>query len=140
MVVSSSSDRGETWTRPGVVVGANRVDKDARRVMTLAVNNRGVLGVMLVERRAQTGDGCLQVSFSASLDGGTTFVAPQPVSSSACGNSPNDQMAQRRFPTYGDYFGLVSTPDGQFRLMWPEMRGGSSVLLTTTVAVEEPTR
>jgi len=140
VVVSSSSDRGETWTRPGVVVGANRVDKDARRVMTLAVNNRGVLGVMLVERRAQTGDGCLQVSFSASLDGGTTFVAPQPVSSSACGNSPNDQMAQRRFPTYGDYFGLVSTPDGQFRLMWPEMRGGSSVLLTTTVAVEGPTR
>jgi hypothetical protein len=140
VAVTTSTDGGVTWTRPGVAVGPNRVDKDARRVMTLAVNNRGVVGVMVVERRAHTGDGCLVVEFSASLDGGKTFVPPQQVSSSACGNAPNDQMAARRFPTYGDYFGLVSTPDGQFRLMWPEMRGGSSVLLTTTVALEGPSR
>jgi hypothetical protein len=136
VLVVTSSDGGETWNRPGVVVGSSRVDKDARRVMTLAVNNKGVVGVMVIERRAQTGDGCLAVEFSVSLDGANTFLPPQQVASSACGNSPNDQIAQRRFPTYGDYFGLTPTPDARFRLMWPEMRAGASVLLTTTVAVD----
>ena len=136
MVVTVSSDGGETWSRPGVVVAGSRVDKDARRVVTLAASSKGVVGVMMVDRHAQTGDGCLTVELSASLDGGKTFIPPQRVSSSACGESPNDQRAQQRFPTYGDYFGLVSTPDGQFRLMWPEMRGGTSTLLTTTVAMQ----
>jgi hypothetical protein len=131
----SSSDGGETWTHPAVVVGTDRVDHDARRVVTLAVNSQGVVGLMLTERRAQSGEGCLTVELSASFDGGKTFVPPQRVSSSTCGNSANDQVALRRFPTYGDYFGLVSAPDGRFRLMWPEMRGGASVLLTTTVGI-----
>ena len=45
-------------------------------------------------------------------------------------------MAQRRFPTYGDYYGLVATADGRFRAMWPEMRGGASVLLTAVIEVD----
>ena len=78
---------------------------------------------------------CLVVDFSASLDGGATFVAPRRVSSSTRGTSLNDERARRRFGTYGDYFGLVSARDGRFRLMWPEMRGGASVLLTTAVGI-----
>ena len=39
-------------------------------------------------------------------------------------------------PTYGDYFGLVTTPDGRFRAMWPEVRDGHAVLLTATIAVD----
>ena len=103
--------------------------------MTLAVSPNGVLGVVIVERQAQTGDACLRTAFSASLDGGQTFRS-QRISTSPCGNSPNDQLAQRRFPTYGDYYGLVTTPDGRFRVMWPEMRSGESVLLTTTIEVD----
>jgi hypothetical protein len=135
VVVTTASDRGETWTRPSIVIGSGRADMDALRVMTIAVNNTGVAAVMVVERSADTGDRCLVVDFSASLDGGKTFLAPQLVSSSTCGNSLNDQMARRRFGTYGDYFGLVPTPDGRFRLMWPEMRREGSVLLTTTVGI-----
>jgi hypothetical protein len=135
VVVTTSSDGGESWTRPSIVIGSGGVDTDALRVMTVAVSNKGVVGVMVVERRADTGDGCLVVDFSVSLDGGKTFLAPQRVSSSTCGNSSNDQRARRRFGVYGDYFGLVPTPDGRFRLLWPEMRGGASVLLTTTVGM-----
>ena len=102
---------------------------------TIAVNSKGVLGVMWVERR-QSGAHWHEVFFSASLDGGKSFVSPELVSSSPCGDSPVDAVAWRGFPTYGDYFGLVSTPDGRFRLMWPEMRDGASVLRIATIEVD----
>ena len=50
---------------------------------------------------------------------------------------PADDSAQRRHPTYGDYFGMTSLPDGTFRVMWPQMREGRSVLLTTTITSNE---
>jgi hypothetical protein len=136
VVVAASADRGDTWNRPGVAVGWSPAGKEAQRVMTMGVNGKGVLATMLVERRMRSGEGCLHVEFSASLDGGATFTAPQVVSTSSCGTSPTDEIAARMFPTYGDYFGLVTMPDGTFRLMWPEMRGGRSVLLTAIVDVD----
>jgi hypothetical protein len=135
VLVTSSADGGLTWATP-VPAGPFAVDTNALRVMTLAVSAKGVLGALIVERRSQEGEACLSTTFSASLDGGQTFLPPQTVSTSACGSSPNDQVVQRRFPTYGDYFGLVATPDGHFRAMWPEMRNGASVLLTTTIDVD----
>ena len=135
-MVTASGDRGESWNRPGVVVGSSQVDTGARRVMTVGVNSSGVVGVLVAERSVKSGARCLRLDFSASFDGGTTFGTPQPVSSSWCGNSPPDEIAARMFPTYGDYFGIVSTPDARFRVMWPEMRDGRSVLLTTIVAVD----
>lgn len=134
-MVTTSSDGGEHWTRRSVAIGSGRADPDALRVMPLAVNNKSVVGVMVVERHADTGDGCLVVDFSASLDGGSTFLAPHRVSSSSCGISSNDERARRRFGTYGDYFGPVPTPDGRFHLMWAEMRRGASALLTTSVGI-----
>lgn len=134
VVVSSSADGGMTWAAP-VPVGPLAVDASARRMITLAVSPKGVLGVLIAERHSQEGDACLETTFSASLDGGQTFLAPQRVSATPCGSSPNDQMVQRRFATYGDYYGLTATPDGRFRVLWPEMRNGASVLLTTTIDV-----
>jgi hypothetical protein len=136
IVVSHSADRGDTWTRPPVAVGPSGIDAQARRVMTMAVNDKGMLGVLTVERKA-SGAPCLATDFSASLDGGTTFTAPARVSASSCGTSPADDFAGRMTPTYGDYFGLVALPDGRFRAMWPEMRDGHAVLLTTTISVDK---
>ena len=135
IVVTASENRGETWNRPGVVVGSSANDTSARRVMTLGVNGTGVLGELVVERM-KSQNNCLRIDFSASFDGGKTFGPPQQVSTSSCGNSSVDEMAGRMFPTYGDYFGVVAMTDGTFRLMWPEMRDGRSVLLTTLVTVE----
>ena len=69
----------------------------------------------------------------ASVDGGRSFTAPQLVLASSCGDSPSDALSTRQFPTYGDYFRFMPLPDGRFRAMWPEMRDGHSVLLTTTI-------
>jgi len=104
------------------------------------VNNKGVLGVLVVERRAKSGEQCLFADFHASLDGGASFTPPARVSASSCGTTPVDVIAERMYPTYGDYFGLVTTPDGRFRAMWPEMRGGASVLLTAAIEVQGQTQ
>jgi len=130
-----SPDGGETWNPTGVAVGSTDVDPDARRVMTMAVNDQGVVGIMIVERRAQS-EHCLATQFAASADGGITFSRAKTVSTSLCRPSSSEQLAVRRFPTYGDYFGLVGLPDGAFRLMWPEMRNGVSTLLSTVASVK----
>jgi hypothetical protein len=38
--------------------------------------------------------------------------------------------------TWGDYYGLISLPDGRFRLLWSEM--GDRGLWTTTIDVTNP--
>jgi hypothetical protein len=134
VVVTASGDRGDTWNRPGVAVGPIEIDVQALRVMTMAVNNKGVLGVLTVQRK-RSGEPCLAVDFSASFDGGTTFTSPSSVSTSTCDKSPVEDIAGRMIPTYGDYLGLVTMPNGRFRAMWPEMREGASVLLTTAIEV-----
>ena len=91
--------------------------------MGLAVNNQGVLGVARLDRVANSGDSCQVLSFTASLDGGETFLPPERVSTAPCDR-------------FGDYFGMVTTPDGRFRIVWPEVRGGVSQLRTIIVQVE----
>ena len=117
--------------------GPSATESDARRVVSLAVNNKGVVGVMIVERRMNARERCLETTFSASFDGGTTFTAPTTVSTSSCGDTPIDTIATRLFPTYGDYFGIATTPDGGFHLMWPEMRDSASVLMTALVNADK---
>jgi hypothetical protein len=136
VVVTASSDRGATWNASATPAGSTSSDPSARRVMTMEVTNTGVVGVFVAERRPASSEGCLKFGFSASFDGATTFGAPQHVATSACGNSPGDKITEQRFPTYGDYFGLISTPSGNFRLLWAQMEDGHSVLLTASVDVE----
>jgi len=104
-------------------------------LMTPVSQITGVLGVLSVERRPNGGDACLVVLFSASLDQGRSFVAPATVSQSRCGQTEADQIAARRHPTYGDYFGLAATPDGRFRAVWASVRDGATVLLTTVIEI-----
>ncbi len=136
VVVTASGDRGATWSGARVPVGSRVLDPTARRVMTMGVTSNGVVGVLIAERRTNSAERCLELSFSASFDGGATFGLPQLVSSSPCGNSSADEIANRLFPTYGDYFGIISLPDGNYRLLWPQMQAGRSVLLTTVITVD----
>jgi len=137
VVVAASADRGNSWTR-GVVAGPAAIARDGRRVVSLSVSTSGVVGAMIVERRNDAAAGCHSVTVSLSHDAGVTFDAPRLIASAPCGTSPNDQRAERRFPTYGDYFGIAGTADGRLHLMWPEMRSGGSVLLTTAIDVARP--
>lgn len=136
IVVNYSTDGGETWSDP---LPAHRgpVDVKMRRIAGVAVNNRGVLGVAWIEGRGEAGERCQEVSFAASLDGGLTFLPEQRVASLTCQPSATDTAIYRRWPTGGDYFGLVAMPDGQFRLMWAEARRGTPELWTALVKIAD---
>ena len=69
--VVHSSDNGKTWSKP-VRVNDNKGPADHANP-TIAVNNRGVVGVVWNDRRAHKNE-CYDLYFSASLDGGETFL------------------------------------------------------------------
>jgi hypothetical protein len=130
IVVTHSADRGDTWTDPvRVTQSAPAV---AERVPGLAANGRGVLLVAWIDAPEGAGHNCEQaVHAAASVDGGASFTADTLVSSTS--TCPDD--APVRSTTGGDYFGLVPTTDGGFRVLWGEVAGGLSTLKTAILRV-----
>jgi hypothetical protein len=125
IVVNHSRDRGETWTAPVAVRSATADSAVGGRIPALAVSTRGVVTVAWIEANGRAGGQCAErVYLSASQDGGRSFSPGQLVSETAgCG-------------TGGDYFGLIATPDGRFRLLWSEPRDGVDQLRTVTIDIE----
>lgn len=133
IVVNSSADGGETWTNPIAV--ALPTTQSEHRIPAIAVDARGVLAVAWLDRHARTGELCQELHLTASLDGGQTFLPEQRISRAACADSATNNNAYDRFPTNGDYFGLVSTGAGRFRIVWPETRNDTTMLLTVLVDI-----
>jgi len=157
--VAHSADGGKTWSKP-VTVNDNKTAGDNANP-TLAVNNRGAVGVVWNDRRAHKNE-CYDLYFSASLDGGDSFlpnVTPggKPTCSMATGNwSPNAEvsayprtedgksvegqgfnvlMISTRFPGGGDTQGLDSDGDGVFHAAWIDGSSGVMRLATTPFTV-----
>lgn len=105
VVVTASADGGEEWTDPIAVPSA-----------PLAVNRRGVLGVLWADRWGVDDEPrCYAVFFAASRDGGRTFLpAHRLTRGRSCidvtANGSDNAMA---WPTGGDYYGLTAAPDGR---------------------------
>jgi len=126
IVLTYSRDGGETWTAARAVHSPPPADSGVERIPALTVNNRGVVLVSWIDAIGATrARGCEQrVYVTASTNGGQSWAEAQVVvSSAACA-------------TWGDYYGLINTPDGRFRLLWSEM--GDRGLWTTTVDVVTP--
>ncbi len=157
--VVHSSDNGKTWSKP-VRVNDNAGPADHANP-TIAVNNRGAVGVTWNDRRSHKNE-CYDLYFSASLDGGETFlpnVTPggKPTCSMARGNwvpnagvsaypmtvdgesiegqGFNVLMISTRFPGGGDTQGLDSDGDGVFHAAWIDGSSGVMQLATTPFTV-----
>jgi hypothetical protein len=140
LVVTSSGDSAETWTDP---VSVNGPDKDSvtRSQPAVAVNRHGALGISWIEMRRVPSDlsrWCYQVVFSASLDGGKSFLSPQVVSAGeSCPSPAANGAAYYRWPLGGDYFGITAAADGRFHLLWSDAREGLYQLWTAAAVVEQ---
>jgi hypothetical protein len=67
---------------------------------------------------------------TTSADEGASWLDPTVISTApAC-----DDSTRVGNTTGGDYFGIAAVPDGTFRLLWSEMRGGHSELVTVSVS------
>jgi len=131
----TSNDAGSSWSPP-TLVSRGYVQNGM-----VAVSNEGIVGVAWYDGRDDPRGyravfRCQHVYFTASLDGGSTFLPEVKVSSAEnCPDTPQNAEAGRRWVAGGDYFGLAAASDGSFRLLWADSRGGIYQLRSSTVRV-----
>ncbi|HEY8148011.1 MAG TPA: hypothetical protein VIK51_03715 [Vicinamibacteria bacterium] len=135
-----SDNRGETWSEP------TRLDRPSdttpqTRTPAIAVNSDGVVAIAWYDARGDRSTikgnfRCQEIFFTASVDGGVTFLQEVKVSTKpSCAATPRNVETALRFPAGGEYMGLVAAPDGSFRLLWSDSRSEVYGLYTATVSV-----
>jgi hypothetical protein len=126
--VARSDDRGKTWSR-SVQVNSSSEIRQKRYKPILAVDDGGVVGVAWRDSRDDSKDRCTHVYFSASMDGGNTFVPSVRVSS-------EQTCSDDWWGGDGEYFGLAARRQGRFHMVWPDKRSGFYQLRSNSVRVE----
>lgn len=133
-----SDDVGATWSE------WVRVEREANPASAvayaLAVNGEGTIGVMWMSR-SEGPDPCSRLLFSASIDGGSTFLPPVRVSSemSCPARDPRNAAAHAHRPRAGgDYNGLAAATNGSFHMVWADARDGVYRLRHATAVVQHP--
>ncbi len=147
-----SSDGGATWSAPNVVDAAAPASA-SQFLPAIAVNESGVVGVMWLDTRASAADDAYDVFYSASLDGGETFLPAVRVSSETSRPAGPGNMrpglgrlryagdtlimdflsGYSRWRDVGDYIGLTADAKGVFHPVWPDSRNGTFQLQTARI-------
>ncbi|HEX4954221.1 MAG TPA: sialidase family protein [Thermoanaerobaculia bacterium] len=137
--VNASSDGGKTWGADTRVDAFADPSRSAARVPAAAVNKDGVLGITWSDSQHDSNRKQKDVYFSASLDGGATFLPPVRLTSvSSDPRTRGNADVANKFPGGGHYLGLAARADGTFQAVWSDSRGGVFALQTCTVRVKGP--
>ncbi|HLJ97969.1 MAG TPA: sialidase family protein, partial [Gemmataceae bacterium] len=131
VLLSYSSDKGLTWSKPAVVsddTGAREKDVDAF-LPAIAVNKNGVVGVSWYDtRELPSGRTGWDVRFRATLDEAKTWLPSVRVSEKSSvfkgGSGP-----------LGDTAGLAADAEGVFHVLWVDHRTGVQQAWTAEVSV-----
>jgi hypothetical protein len=155
-----SENKGLTWL-PSFVISDNwprdeRGETPDAFLPALAVNRKGVLGVMWYDRRDHPDNLGYDIRFSASLDGGESFL-PSVLVSTGGGSALQMREALMRGPLFAfakaggrahagftwsvwdygsDTVGMACDLDGTFHPLWSDRRSGIQQLSTTRVTVD----
>lgn len=151
LVLSWSSDRGKTWSTPRPLDPGAPAYASQFQPM-IAVNPDGVLGVYWYDTEGFPSRDRFDISFTASVDGGETFLPKARVSSATSnpfgsGNlRPGPFVSQdrglvtasfvsgmSRWPNGGDYIGMTAGADGTFHPFWTDARSGTYQLYTAAI-------
>jgi hypothetical protein len=156
--ICSSRDGGKTWSSPRRVNDAPEPRDQAEAVdhfmPNVAVNREGVLGVIWYDRRNRRDNMGWEVRFTASEDGGETFLPSVLVSehgsvfgagerwiahSQAAKTPKNDISLDIALDTFtflgGDTAGLTADAAGRFHVVWVDNSTGTPQIWTAPVAV-----
>jgi len=162
---SYSSDKGKTWS-PSIVINDAPDPADPPRssnqsMPVIAVNKNGIVGVAWCDRRDTGDDLGWYVRFSASLDGGETFLPSVRVSSAPEVHKRDAALpiwvyaeGGGGFPTHrrdsriainistdqgetagGDTAGMAADADGNFHPVWVDNRTGVLQMWTSNITV-----
>jgi hypothetical protein len=134
--LSYSGDTGRTWSAPRVIsddAAALSPGVSPNNFMPMvAVNKNGVVGVCWYDRGDNADNLGYWVRFSASLDGGVTWLPSVRVYTHA--NVVNAAEHDNHFNS-GDTAGLTADADGFFHPLWIDNRTGIHQMWTATVTV-----
>jgi len=139
VMAASSADAGLTWS-PAVRLDEGAGATDAS-VATVAVDGRGIVGVAWYDRRADPSDGCYQLFFASSSDGGATFSPEAAVDETptcpllGTKDAADPVSSQYRFKNGGDTMGVVGLPGGGFQIAWIRQGKSEMQLWSTRIKV-----
>lgn len=148
LVLRTSTDGGRHWAAPRYISAMGKTPQD-QFAPSAAFSSSGVIGVAWSEMTDATH---YDERFTASLDGGTSFLAPRVITTrdSMPFNDENvsgqtNVFGKGSFFQYsgfttrsagGDYFGMATDDAGSFHPLWVDSRDGAGAqLYTATVAV-----
>ena len=130
ILLAHSDDHGDRWTAVRRIDGG--ADSSWTKTPTMALSADGILAVTWLDAREDPTQRCWHLYGTASLDRGATFLPPRQLSS-----APSCPTAARtgagvvaRFPSGGEYHGLVAVGPRDFVAMWPDARDGQFRLRT----------
>jgi hypothetical protein len=149
-----SADRGEQWSEPRLVDSSVPAGADQFQP-AMTVNKDGVLAITWFDSRGLAARRYHEY-FTASVDGGETFLPPRRISTEPStpfgpGNLalypsefryPADSLrvnllsAADRWGNGGDYMGLAADAAGLFHPWWADSRSGTFQIYTARVRVE----
>jgi len=137
-----SNTKGKSWTAGKPISTFTNSEKSKRNPFTgmpqVTINNKGVIGVIWQGRTETTKSACQYLYFTASLDGGKSFMKPVKVSSKqSCMERKENDWAGKRYKSGGDYTGFVSDRKGNFIVIWPDSRNGISKLYSAKIKVNK---
>jgi len=154
LLLTHSNDRGATWSKPKPVDPGAPADASQFQQM-VAVNPDGVLGVFFYSTEGFRERDKFDVYFTASLDGGQTFLPKARVSSQTshpygAGNLRPGPFVMKergmtivyttsgisRWPDGGDYIGMAADSDGAFHPFWADGRSGTYQLYTASIRLK----
>ena len=154
ILVSHSSDKGKTWSKPQIVNDDEPTIGDGpdNFMPVVAVNRDGVVAVMWYDRRDNPRSFGYSVRLSASLDGGETWqpsvrVSEVPkttetenwvIAGTALRMGGGHSLILRRYEWVagGHTAGMAADLNGLFRPFWVDNRTGVSQIWTAAVLVQ----
>ncbi len=136
IALSSSDDDGITWSRP-VTINGSANSSTSRFHPQVVVSDEGLVAVAWTDRRLDPSNQCSDVFFTASTDGGVTFLPDVRVTQeTACNQTAANGAAGTRWRSGGgDYIGLAAAVNSRFHLAWSDSRTGVFQVWTSVVQV-----
>jgi len=129
LTVLRSDDGGASWQEAASAAAGARTP-------AIAVSAAGVVGLAWYDSRRDPRGGCFDVFFSASVDGGRSFLpAVRVTPETSCPLAGRNRAVASRWPFGGDYSGLAAAADGSFRILWSDSRSGVDQVWTAATEV-----
>lgn len=130
-----SSDKGVSWTSP-LRIDRNRQSNFVTEWGATAVTTSGIIGITWLELIDQSSEKCYSLFFSASLNGGESFLPPVKVSSAKSCPGFDTGWFGNAWPQGGEYSGLVALSATEFLAVWADARSGKFELYQSRITVK----